>query len=83
MGRLLRASAAPAPAEQEAAARAHQTAHVRRRPIHPGNCDFMAKALSSGQHFTTFNVIDEFNHEVLRIEADTSLPAASVIEALN
>jgi putative transposase len=31
----------------------------------------------------TFNVIDEFNREALRIEVDTSLPAARVIRALN
>jgi putative transposase len=31
----------------------------------------------------TFNVIDEVNCEALRIEIDTSLPAARVIRALN
>lgn len=31
----------------------------------------------------TFKVIDEFNREALRIEIDTSLPAARVIRALN
>lgn len=43
----------------------------------------MADALWSGRRFRTFNVIDEFNREGLRIEVDTSLPAARVIRALN
>jgi putative transposase len=47
------------------------------------SCDFMSDALWSGRRFRTFNVIDEFNREVLRIEIDTSLPAARVIRALD
>lgn len=47
------------------------------------SCDFMADALWSGRRFRTFNVIDEFNREALRIEVDTSLPAARVICALS
>ncbi len=43
----------------------------------------MSDALWSGRRSRTFNVIDEFNREGLRIEVDTSLPAARVIRALN
>ena len=43
----------------------------------------MADALWAGRRFRTFNVIAEFNREALRIEIDTSLPAARVIRALN
>ena len=53
------------------------------RPNQGWSCDFMADALWSGRKFRTFNVIDEFNREGLRIEVDTSLPAARVIRALN
>ncbi|QOQ84222.1 DDE-type integrase/transposase/recombinase [Comamonas thiooxydans] len=42
----------------------------------------MSDALWSGRRFRTFNVIDEFNRECLRIEIDTSLPAARVVRAL-
>lgn len=42
----------------------------------------MSDALWSGRRFRTFNVIDEFNREGLRIEVGTSLPAARVIRAL-
>ena len=43
----------------------------------------MSDALWSGRRCRTFNVIDEYNREGLRIEVDTSLPAARVIRALN
>ena len=43
----------------------------------------MSDALWSGRRFRTFNVIDEFNRECLRIEIDTSLPAARVVRALD
>lgn len=47
------------------------------------SCDFMSDALWCGRRFRTFNVIDEYNREALRIEIDTSLPAARVVRALN
>lgn len=43
----------------------------------------MSDALWSDWRLRTFNVIDKFNREGLRIEVDTSLPAARVIRALN
>jgi putative transposase len=39
--------------------------------------------LWSGRRFRTFNVIDDFNREALRIEIDTSLPARRVVRALD
>lgn len=47
------------------------------------SADFMSDALWSGRRFRTFNVIDDYNREALRIEVDTSLPAARVVRALN
>lgn len=47
------------------------------------SADFMADALWSGRRFRTFNVIDDFNRESLRVEIDTSLPSARVIRALD
>lgn len=49
---------------------------------HTWSADFMADALWSGRRFRTFNVNDDFNHESLRIEIDTSLPSLRVIRAL-
>lgn len=44
--------------------------------------DFMSDALMCGRRFRTFNVLDDFNREVLAIEIDLSLPAARVIRVL-
>ncbi len=64
-------------------ARVKQPLHAAAQPNQGWSCDFMADALWSGWRLRTFNVIDEFNREGLRIEVDTSLPAARVIRALN
>jgi len=44
--------------------------------------DFMSDALWSGRRFRTFNVIDDFNREALRIEVDSNLPARRIVRAL-
>lgn len=44
--------------------------------------DFMHDQLSDGRSFRLFNVIDDFNREVLGIEIDFSLPSERVIRAL-
>jgi len=36
-----------------------------------------------GKRFRTFNVLDDFNREVLAIEIDLNLPAARVIRVLD
>lgn len=45
--------------------------------------DFMSDNLYSGRHFRTFNVIDDYNREILAIEIDMSLPALRVIRVLD
>ncbi len=47
------------------------------------SADFMADSLWSGRRFRTFNAIDDFNREALRIEIDTSLPALRITRALD
>ena len=62
---------------------------IREPPASPGHAnqtwsaDFMADSLWSGRRFRTFNVMDDYNREALRIEIDTSLPAARVVRALD
>src|SRR4030095_5867156 len=46
------------------------------------SADCMSDALWSGQRFRTFNVVDDFNREVLAIEVDFNLPAARVVRTL-
>ena len=45
--------------------------------------DFMSDNLYSGRHFRTFNVIDDYNRELLAIEIDLSLPSLRVIRVLD
>jgi putative transposase len=47
------------------------------------SADFMADALWSGRRFRTFNVLEDFNREALRIEIDTNLPARRIVRALD
>ena len=45
--------------------------------------DFMSDSLWDGRRYRLLNIIDDFNREVLEIEADTSLPTMRVIQVLN
>ncbi|MDR7088638.1 transposase InsO family protein [Cellvibrio fibrivorans] len=49
---------------------------------HCWSMDFMNDALMCGRRFRTFNLLDDFNREVLAIEIDFCLPAARVVRVL-
>ncbi len=52
---------------------------VPEKPDQVWSADFMSDALYYGVRFRTFNVIDDFNREVLAIEIDTSLPSERLV----
>ena len=53
--------------------------YVPRLPDTVWSADFMSDALACGRRFRTFNVLDDFNREVLHIEVDTSITSVRLI----
>ena len=69
-------------AKKRLPARAKQTLFRPESINQVWSIDFMCDSLWDGRKFRLLNVMDDFNREVLAIEADTSLPALRVIRAL-
>jgi len=53
--------------------------YVPRLPDTVWSADFMSDALMCGRRFRTFNVVDDFNRELLHIEVDTSITSARLV----
>lgn len=69
-------------------ARKRLPARVKQTLFQPENTnkvwsiDFMSDSLWDGRKFRLLNIIDDYNREVLAIEADTSIPALRIIRIL-
>jgi putative transposase len=59
--------------------RVKQPLLVPQQPNQVWSADFMSDGLYAGKRFRTFNVIDDFNREVLLIEIDTSITGRRLI----
>jgi putative transposase len=63
-------------------ARVKQALYQPATPNQVWSVDFMSDSLWDGRKFRLLNVVDDFNREVLLIEADTSLPTIRLIRCL-
>lgn len=62
--------------------RTKETLAVPTHFTHTWSIDFMSDVLTTGKKFRSFNVIDDYNREVLHIEVDYSLKSSRVIWVL-
>jgi putative transposase len=67
------------PAKRRLPKRLRVPLYVPRRPDTVWSADFMSDALACGRRFRTFNVVDDFNREVLHIEIDTSITSSRLV----
>ena len=64
-------------------ARVKQPLSVPDGPNESWSADFMSDQLRGGRRFRAFNVMDDFNRQVLAVEVDTSLSSSRVTRSLD
>jgi len=53
--------------------------YVPRLPDSVWSADFVSDALACGRRFRLFNIVDDFNREVVHIEVDTSITSERLV----
>ena len=66
-------------AKQRLPKRVRAELYVPQSPNTVWSADFMSDQLCTGKRFRTFNVVDDFNREVLHIEIDTSITSERLV----
>ena len=67
------------PAKRRLPTRLRVPLYVPQLPDVVWSADFMSDALACGRQFRTFNVLDDFNREILHIEIDTSITSQRLV----
>ena len=67
------------PAKKRLPKRLRAPLYIPRLPDMVWSADFMSDTLSDGRRFRPFNVVDDFNREVLHIEIDTSIASLRLV----
>ena len=67
------------PAKRRLPKRLRVPLYVPQLPDVVWSADFMSDALACGRRFRTFNVLDDFNREILHIEIDTSITSQRLV----
>jgi len=67
------------PAKKRLPKRLRVPLYIPRLPDMVWSADFMSDTLSDGRRFRPFNVVDDFNREVLHIEIDTSIASLRLV----
>lgn len=72
----------PQKSQKATSCKGKQALFQPQQPNQVWSMDFMSDSLWDGRSYRLLNIIDDYNREMLCIEADTSLPSLRIIRVL-